>query len=525
MRSARGASRPDWIIRISLFVIGTAMLMLSPDFSMSGDEPAQIRIGRDTYMFLCRALGLLPGEKEHIVLSHYGGLFGVISTNLAHWFPWWDEVHLRHFLIAITGFLTIWYAGRIARLLQGPAAQLICIWMLACSPRFFGASMNNSKDIPFALGMTMAAYYLLRLVKSAPVLRPGHLAGLFLGIAFAIGIRIGGLMFNIYLLAAWAWIAWRYRNENRRYVLRFSLAAGGMSVLAFCAGIVFMPIAYYNLPLMTYRALNAFSNYRLAVTMLYRGQDIPTWEAPWHYLPVWIGITVPLVVILLFLASPVLRPGKIRVTWVLLLLMVLFPPLFAIVKGSPVYDGWRQFYFIYPPLAAIAAVAGADLLELVRSTGLRLLFGAFIALNLLQPLSWMVLNHPLENVYFNPLAGGINGAAGFYETDYYGEASETACRKLLQQRAFRKPLRDSVYVLNNIPPQINHYLKGYDPMIAIRHTAYEWRDSFRWDYAIFFTRGMDSIRKRTDWPPAGMIDSVMADRTLIMAVVKNPRKP
>lgn len=525
MRIFRRRSALDWIIRLSTVLIGSVMLWLCADFSMSGDEPAQIRIGRDTYMYLCRALGLVPGSNERALLSHYGGLFGVISTNLAHWLPDYDEIKLRHVLVALTGFVTIWYAGRTARLLQGPVAELICIWMLVCSPRFFGASMNNSKDIPFAMGMTIAGFYLLRIVKTAPVLRWRQFAGLWFGLAFAIGIRIGGLMFNVYLLAALIWIVLKFRQDHRRFVLRAVLASGITSVLAFAAGIVFMPIAFYNLPLMTYRALDAFSNYRLAVTMLYMGRDIPTWEAPWHYIPVWIGITVPLVVLLLLLVSPVLRYGKIRFAWTLVLLMLLFPPLFAILKGSPVYDGWRQFYFIYLPLVVLAAVAGAELLELFRARGMRVLIGTFIALNLLQPLSWMILNHPLQNLYFNPLVGGINGAAGTFETDYYGEGTEIACRKLLAQPAFRKPLRDSVFVLNNTPPQINYYLKRYDSAIAVRHTAYEWRDSFRWDYAIFFTRGIDSIRKRQDWPPAGMIDSVMVDRTLIMAVVKNPRMP
>lgn len=525
MRNSGSDKRLNWVIRISLFVIGSVMMWLSQEFSMSGDETAQIRIGRDTYMFLCRALGLVPGAKEDIVLSHYGGLFGVISTNVSHWFPKYDEIQIRHFLIAITGFVTIWYAGRAARLLQGPVAELICIWMLFCSPRFFGASMNNSKDIPFAMGMMIAAFYLLRIINNAPVLRWRQFLGVFTGLAFAIGIRIGGLMFNVYFLSAFVWIAVKYWNDYRRQVIRIGIASAITSLAAFCVGIIFMPIAYYNLPLMTYRALDAFSNYRLAVTMLYRGKDIPTWEAPWHYIPTWIGITIPLVILLLFLVSPFLRPWKLKFNWIVLAAMVLFPPLFAIIKGAPVYDGWRQFYFIYPPLVAIAAIAGADLLRLTTNKGLRLLFAAFIALNLLQPLGWAALNHPLQSLYFNPLAGGINGAAGRYETDYYGEATELATRKLLRQPAFRKPLRNPVHVLENIPPQINHYLKRYDSSIQIHHKPYEWRDTLEWDYAIFFTRGIDSIGKRRDWPPAGMIDSVMADRTLIMAIVKNPQKP
>src|SRR5690606_22824762 len=97
-------------------------------------------------------------------------------------------------------------------------------------------------------------------------------------------------------------------------------------------------------------------------------------------------------------------------------------------------------------------------------------------------------------VYFNEIIGGVDGAYGYFETDFYGEGVEIACKKLLAQPAFRKPLRDSIYVVNNVPTQIIHYLKAHDPRIVPVHTAYEWRDRVRWDYGIFFTRGLDTLR-------------------------------
>ncbi len=179
-------------VRISLGLMAVVMLFLSPDFSMSGDEASQIQIGRNTYMYLCRTLGFLPGSTANIKLDNYSGLFGVITTNLKHWMPWWDEIHMRHFIIAITGFLTIVYSGKTVRLLWGRTAELLTIWLLFCSPRFFGSAMNNSKDIPFALGMILVAYFLLQIIHVAPRLERRHFAGLFIGLFIAIGVRIGG---------------------------------------------------------------------------------------------------------------------------------------------------------------------------------------------------------------------------------------------------------------------------------------------------------------------------------------------
>jgi 4-amino-4-deoxy-L-arabinose transferase-like glycosyltransferase len=509
-----------------LGLIGIAMLWLSGDFSMSGDEASQIQIGRNVYAFLGRSLGLLPESTPVAGFNNYGALFGVLATGLANLLPGIDEIRLRHFLIAITGFFTIVYAGRSARLLHGRLAELICIAMLACSPRFFGAAMNNSKDIPFALGMTVAAYFLLRIVKAAPLIDRRLFAGLFAGLFIAIGVRIGGLMFGIYALLAFGWLWRRYRRSYRSYLLRLAAWLAGTAIAAFLAAIIFLPYIWTDIPLKTLKALHTFSHYKVVITMLYMGQDIPTWEPPWHYLPVWIGITVPVIVLLLFLVSPLLAGRRReRLPIMLIFSMILIPWVGIVALRSPVYDAWRQFYFLYPPMAILAAIAGAEIFILIKRKWLRRLAAGALAAGLLIPVVWSARNHPLENVYFNELIGGIGGAYGRFETDYYGESVELACRKLLRQPAFQKPLADSIYVINNVPPQVIHYLKRHDPRIVPIHTAYEWRDKHHWDYGIFFTRGLDTLLKRSDWPPGGMIDSVTAGNTLLMAIVKRATAP
>jgi hypothetical protein len=508
-------------VQISLGIMAVAMLLLSRDFSMSGDEASQMQIGRNTYVYLCRAFGFLPGPTEGIKLDNYSGLFGVITTNLAHWMPWWEEVHLRHFVVAITGFFAIFYAGKTSRLLWGRTAELLTIWMLICSPRFFGASMNNSKDIPFALGMMMVGYFLLCIVQSAPRLERRHLIGLFFGVFIAVGVRIGGLVFcGFYAAVAFGWLATKHWRAARPFVLKAALWMGVTGLAAFLAAIIFLPKVWTNIPLNTARALQKFSNYYVGFTQLYQGRDIPTTNPPWHYLPVWVGITVPVVVIGLFAVVLVLITRYPRFSTIFLLLMVVFPPLITVAKGAPVYDSWRQFYFIYPPMVVLAGGAGAWLWERIERPAAQLACSLLFFALLAPPVLWSIRNHPLEHVYFNETVGGVDGAYGRFETDYYGDGIELACRKLLQQPAFAAPIADSIYVANNIPTQVIYYLKKANPRIAIRHIGYEKRDTARWDYGIFATRGVDSFLKRGIWPPAGMVDSVVADRTLLFAIVK-----
>jgi hypothetical protein len=175
-------------------------------------------------------------------------------------------------------------------------------------------------------------------------------------------------------------------------------------------------------------------------------------------------------------------------------------------------------------MVVLASGSGDEIFRLLRTRLMRRVFTGVLATGLLTPVIWCFRNHPLENVYFNELIGGVDGAYGRFETDYYGESVETACNKLLKQPSFSRPLRDSVYVVNNVPSQIIYYLKKNDPMIAVRHVDYAQRNQYPWTYGVFYTRGLDTLLKRKDWPPPGMIDSVVADHTLLMAIIKRQEK-
>lgn len=522
MRYATQEKNTHRLITASLAIMGITMVLCSRDFSMSGDEVSQMQIGRNIYVYLGRTFGLLRGSTDHIKLDNYSGLFGVLSTGLAYWIPWVDEIYLRHFLIAITGFATIVYAGKTARLVHGSTAQLITIWMLFCSPRFFGSSMNNSKDIPFALGMMMTAYFLIRIIRAGPVIVRQHFAGLTTALFIAIGVRINGIVFcGLYGLVVLCALAWKWRRAPGSYGVRLAGWLTVSGLVAFLGAIIFLPRVWPNIPLNTLKALHNFSNYHVAITMLYNGSNIPTSEPPWHYLPVWIGITVPLVVLLFLLLSPLLLLKSDKRPIGLLMLMVLFPLAGTVAAHSPVYDGWRQFYFIYPPLVVLAGMAAAEVLTLHRDAWYRRAIAGLLIINLILPVAWSVFNHPLENVYFNELIGGVDGAFGRFETDYYGESVATATQKLLKYtKAY--PSKDSLRVLSNVPTQINYYLGKADPTILRIHTGPDWSGIKQWDYGVFYTRGLDSLPVRKDWPPVGMIDSVVADHTVLMAIVKNP---
>jgi hypothetical protein len=89
--------------------------------------------------------------------------------------------------------------------------------------------------------------------------------------------------------------------------------------------------------------------------------------------------------------------------------------LVTITKVQP-YDNFRQLLFITVPFFIFASVGIDYLIGKLRS---RFLSSIIIIALLLPGVFGIVRLHPYEYIYYNSLAGGISGADGFAELDYW----------------------------------------------------------------------------------------------------------
>ncbi|MDV7394606.1 hypothetical protein RZS08_24700, partial [Arthrospira platensis SPKY1] len=112
----------------------------------------------------------------------------------------------------------------------------------------------------------------------------------------------------------------------------------------------------------------------------------------------------------------------------ILLSMVLGPALLVILKGSVLYDDWRQLYFLYPPLAAVA-LSGVERLQARDKwrTWVRVLVGLQLIVGMVQ----LVRFHPVQHVYFNALAGTSREYR--FDQDYWGLAYKQAFEELARR--------------------------------------------------------------------------------------------
>ena len=91
----------------------------------------------------------------------------------------------------------------------------------------------------------------------------------------------------------------------------------------------------------------------------------------------------------------------------------LFPVACQVVTHGPAFSGLRHFLFVVPPLAVLAGIGFDAALTWLEARHRAFAAAAYVGLAaaLAWPASVMVRLHPYEYLFFNPLVGGLQGAA------------------------------------------------------------------------------------------------------------------
>src|SRR5215470_20101863 len=128
-------------------------------------------------------------------LYNYGAIFDTLAAALNRVSPI-GIYETRHLLNALVGILGLIGCGKLGDSMGGPRVGFLAALFLLLTPNYYGQMFNNPKDIPFAVGVVWATYYMVRLL---PVLPLRLLAKLGVTIGMTTGVRIGGLLLLCYL--------------------------------------------------------------------------------------------------------------------------------------------------------------------------------------------------------------------------------------------------------------------------------------------------------------------------------------
>jgi hypothetical protein len=429
----------------ALLLLGLVVLVLLTHdrYAVSNDEGLQQRYGELIVSYYTSGFNdrsLFAFENLYL----YGGLFDVTATLIGRVLPY-DLYSIRHILCAATGIGGIVATWATARLIAGPRAGLIATALLAVSGVWYGAMFNHTKDITFAAAMIGATYALLRAMRDLPRPRLRHvvLFGVMLGAA--LGLRAVGLLLGVYLMLATV----LKLHDNGPATHRERLAFATRSLLAFTPGLVLgylimiaaWPWAALD-PLNPVRAIFAFAKFRypirdLLAGVVYAMDDMPRW-----YLPTYLAIKLPLamlagaVMALVVIAAPrsvrAEMPRRTRYDVILIAAMAAFPVAAQVISRGPEFSGMRHFTFVVPLLAVLAAFGFDTVIAAFGRWRTPAAAGAGVVVTMLVMWNAVTLArlHPHEYLFYNPLVGGLPGAAGRYATDYWVNVMPEAVGKL-----------------------------------------------------------------------------------------------
>jgi hypothetical protein len=418
-------------------------LALYGDYGMSWDEALQRQHGFVSAEYVNQQFQISDKQYDWRQLHEYMYRYhGVWFTLPMAWLEEaWDltsfrqQFRMRHLAV----FLLYWGAGIVffrillRRIANWRWALLgAAFWVL--SPRFFAHSFFNPKDLPFLSLFVISTWTLFRLW-----LRPGIGTALLHALAcgMLIGMRIIGMLMpvmTVFLFAADVIVG---KSGTRPLWWKRIIGLGVFGPMVYWATVVFWPFLWPDPPLQFLEAFEIMSQYGWGGKVLFQGQFYAGPEIPGVYIPVWIGISTPLLYLLLSITGVLsllprawhhLRQGSIgiwataadRKDWANVGL-VLAPVLAIIVLESVVYDGWRHLFFVYPSLLYLAVLGTKVVWEwALKRTWWRRGFIAGLSLQGAYLLIWMVMNHPHQNVFFNALVWG--NQLGQYDLDYWGNS-------------------------------------------------------------------------------------------------------
>ncbi len=256
-------------------------------------------------------------------------------------------------------------------------------------------------------------------------------------------------------------------------------------------------------------SVRVMSEYPWNGQVLFDGTFYKSTEIPRSYLPVLLGIQLTEPVWFLFaiglavaVYESIQKNTASRVLLVLATIWFVLPFLGFVVTRSPLYDNFRQVFFILPPAFLLAGLAFQKIRQPVVQA-------AVIGVLVLPGITSGLQLHPYEYIYYNSFIGGVHGAFRKYELDYWGTSYRQAADDLNRLAA----ANDTVWVEGPA-----HLLQLYARPDLKIYSSYEAERAPHYDYVVALSRYNLDL---TSYPNAPVVDRIERDNS-ILTVIKTP---
>lgn len=437
-----------YLVIITILMIG---ISIYKDYGFGADENINRKNGEISYNYIEKVISnIINHNQQQGDLSEarklldnykdkdYGVAFDLpvmVIEKLLKLEDSQDQYLLRHALTHFIFLISLLYFYKlIFNRFKNVKLALIAVSFIYINPRLFAESFYNNKDIVFMSLFIIAMYYSMELLRKFNF-NNCFLAGITT--AVAIDVRIIGVMLPGVVLVGWLFEFLKYkeiRNESKKNIFLVFLY---LTVLVIFT-ISLWPWLWTNPIDHFMEAFNNMANFRWINWVLYRGQYYVSTDLPWHYLPVWISLTTPVVYLMLavygyfalikrtLLYKLSLFTDKSELIDLAVASIFIIPVFAAVILKSTIYDGWRQFYFLYSSLIYVSIFG----LNSLFKSKFKFIIILVLSCQILSTCYWMIKNHPYQFVYFNIFSG--KDVSRNFEMDYWGITNVDLLKKILR---------------------------------------------------------------------------------------------
>jgi len=528
--------------RLPLALLGALLLLglvtvltQAHNYGIALDEQSQERLGRHLlawYGTLGRDTSFLTAFPASDLAPQHGGIFDTFVAAVQYVLPHADPWLVRHILTGLAGLGGVVAIALCGYELGGAWIALLAALGLWLYPHYYGAIYNNPKDVPATVTLTFVLWATLVLVKqwkpgdrSRWFLRNGLVLGFCLGVAAA--VRVNALIWYAVLaaLVGGYWLLngrrlWRAGGLGAE-LGKQAVTAGVIGITSWATMAALWPYVFLNPVGHLYDAIQVMSHYPWDGLVVFGGTAYPAAQLSGSYLPTWLIIGSPPALIVLALlgfavACAISRRARQVDPAVATVALAFVVPFASLLVLHPVlYDGLRQFLFLIPPLILMAAYG---LVRTVTSLArqpqqvLRLAAGGLVVAVLVSyilVIAEMAAISPFEYTYFSPVVGGLPGADGKYDIDYWATCSKQSADWLA--RNYRRYTHTSAPTVSAIGAPFQFMVTPYLP------PAFQPEETHP-DFFIASTR----VGQSQHFPTYGIIHTVSVEGVALCVVKINP---
>ncbi len=506
--------RKSWSYPV-LFALAYLIVQLTqlPLYGVSWDEPLHRNWGKIFSLFLHsgdrRLLELMPGHG-----IDYGPLYFYVNYVLSEFFynsGYLTFVEANHVLTVVVSAIAVGLTYHLGNMIGGRRIGFFAAVFIVLCPHFVAHAHYNPKDVPVMTALLLTATVFvaaLRRQSKKLIVLSAFLFG------FSIAVKVSGLLMAPVFVATYlVWLIDRMRVTSRATLFRQQIPVIVIGCIACVSALyLFWPSAWGDVLLIP-RAVHFFLGKNFwPGQVLFFGTEYSGADLPFYYIPFEFAVSLPLLTLIACTVGMIvlvrsLRSSEKRVESFFLLLWILFPLLFSMKPGLVRYDGMRQFFFILPAIAIVAAVGLFQLLQLLQQKKKNLYSGPiFLALIFVSLASQVLENHPFEGSYRNEILQLMykKDLDESFQIEYWGAVYKQGM-DWLTENAEPNPV---ICV----------------PTAGILVTWYPWREDFSFecseksDYVMFFTRYSESKAYRDLKNPVYVISRMKSALLLIYKV-------